>query len=61
MARGMDVGGVEYVVSYDPPRYIQTYIHRIGRTARAGQLGTAITIILKKEVFIMITVLENSA
>lgn len=50
MARGMDVDNVEYVVSYDVPPFLKTYIHRIGRTARAGRSGTAITLLEKKEV-----------
>ena len=47
--RGMDIN-VECVVSYDSPAYIQTYVHRVGRTARAGQNGTAVTILLKDKV-----------
>ncbi|XP_014663070.1 PREDICTED: ATP-dependent RNA helicase DDX51-like [Priapulus caudatus] len=49
-ARGMDVENVRYVISYDMPPYIKTYIHRVGRTARAGKPGTAITLLQKKEV-----------
>lgn len=48
--RGMDIDDVKYVISYDAPPYIKTYIHRIGRTARAGKEGTAITFLLKKEI-----------
>ncbi|KAJ8298998.1 hypothetical protein KUTeg_023058 [Tegillarca granosa] len=51
MARGMDVDNVRYVISYDVPAYIKTYIHRIGRTARAGKAGTAITLLQNKEFF----------
>ncbi|XP_063400701.1 ATP-dependent RNA helicase DDX51-like [Mytilus trossulus] len=51
MARGMDVENVKYVISYDPPPFIKTYIHRVGRTARAGKVGTAITMLQKKEFF----------
>lgn len=50
MARGMDVENVKYVISYDSPLFIKTYIHRVGRTARAGKLGTAFTLLQKKEV-----------
>lgn len=50
LARGMDIPGVKYVVSYDAPMYIKTYIHRIGRTARAGKKGTAVTLLLNEEV-----------
>ncbi|KNC80715.1 hypothetical protein SARC_06936 [Sphaeroforma arctica JP610] len=50
MSRGMDVSNVQYVVSYDAPSYIKTYIHRVGRTARAGRSGTAFTIVKRDEV-----------
>ncbi|XP_076471080.1 ATP-dependent RNA helicase DDX51-like [Babylonia areolata] len=51
MARGMDVDNVKYVISYDNPPFIKTYIHRVGRTARAGRAGTAISLLEKKEFF----------
>uniref|UniRef100_A0A1B0C2P6 ATP-dependent RNA helicase n=1 Tax=Glossina palpalis gambiensis TaxID=67801 RepID=A0A1B0C2P6_9MUSC len=49
LARGIDIPQVDIVISYDPPRHIKTYIHRIGRTARAGRPGTAITLLNQKE------------
>ena len=45
LARGMDIGTIDFVVSYDQPKFIKTYIHRIGRTARAGRQGNAITMV----------------
>ncbi|XP_070781932.1 ATP-dependent RNA helicase DDX51 [Enoplosus armatus] len=45
-ARGIDVSQVKCVVNYDAPQYIRTYIHRIGRTARAGKAGLAFTFLL---------------
>ncbi|TDH00141.1 hypothetical protein EPR50_G00185020 [Perca flavescens] len=45
-SRGIDVDGVKCVVNYDAPQYIRTYIHRIGRTARAGKTGLAFTFLL---------------
>lgn len=45
MARGMDIQGVKWVVSYDCPIYVKTYVHRVGRTARAGRAGSAITLL----------------
>lgn len=39
MARGMDIQGVSYVISYDVPNHVRGYIHRVGRTARAGNKG----------------------
>ena len=50
MARGMDVEGVSCVVNYDPPRQYQTYLHRAGRTARAGQKGVVFTLLSREEV-----------
>lgn len=50
MTRGMDVEGVKYVINYDMPTYIKTYIHRAGRTARAGHGGLCFTLLRKEEV-----------
>ena len=44
-ARGLDIEGVTHVVSYDIPHDTESYIHRIGRTGRAGQQGKAITFV----------------
>ena len=43
-ARGIDVSGVDYVFNYDIPQDPEYYVHRIGRTGRAGHSGVAITI-----------------
>ena len=45
LARGIDIGRIDFVISYDCPKFVKTYIHRVGRTARAGQNGRAITLI----------------
>lgn len=42
-ARGLDIRDVKYVINYDFPNNIEDYIHRIGRTGRAGETGTAYT------------------
>ena len=42
-ARGIDVDGVSHVVNYDLPNIPESYVHRIGRTARAGADGMAIS------------------
>jgi ATP-dependent RNA helicase RhlE len=42
-ARGIDVVGIEVVINYDLPNHTQDYVHRIGRTARAGLGGRAIS------------------
>ena len=48
VARGLDVPHVKYVINYDLPEDPEEYIHRIGRTARAGKSGTAITFLTEK-------------
>ncbi|AKU10265.1 ATP-dependent RNA helicase [Azoarcus sp. CIB] len=42
-ARGIDVAGISHVINFDPPRQVEDYVHRIGRTGRAGRDGIAIT------------------
>lgn len=44
-ARGIDVADVTHVINYDLPESLEDYIHRIGRTGRAGHTGTAVTLI----------------
>ncbi|SFJ93243.1 Superfamily II DNA and RNA helicase [Streptomyces pini] len=44
-ARGIDVEGVTHVVNYQTPEDEKTYLHRIGRTGRAGNTGTAVTLV----------------
>ncbi len=43
-ARGIDVDDLEYVINYEIPNISETYVHRIGRTGRAGANGTAISL-----------------
>lgn len=43
-ARGLDVDGIDLVIQLDPPKDTENYIHRAGRTARAGKSGTCITL-----------------
>lgn len=44
-ARGLDIPAVSHVINYDIPSNVEEYVHRIGRTARAGRRGTAITFV----------------
>jgi ATP-dependent RNA helicase DeaD len=48
-ARGLDITGVSHVVNYDVPNSPDIYVHRIGRTGRAGESGRAITLVTPKQ------------
>lgn len=48
-ARGLDVDGMSCVINYDLPQCPEDYIHRIGRTGRAGSVGTALSFILEED------------
>jgi ATP-dependent RNA helicase RhlE len=48
-ARGIDVGGISHVINFDPPADSETYVHRIGRTGRAGAKGIGITFVAPAE------------
>jgi len=44
-ARGLDIADVSHVINFQAPKDIESYIHRIGRTGRAGASGKALTFI----------------
>lgn len=50
-ARGIDVDDVEAVINYDIPQDIEYYVHRIGRTGRAGKKGRAFTLVVGREIY----------
>jgi ATP-dependent RNA helicase RhlE len=52
-ARGIDIPGVSYVINYDLPDVPENYVHRIGRTARAGREGEAITFCAPEEMLLL--------
>lgn len=47
-ARGLDIPNVKHVINYDMPNDIDEYVHRIGRTGRAGNLGVATSFMTEK-------------
>jgi ATP-dependent RNA helicase DeaD len=49
-ARGLDIPNISHVINYDLPEDLETYVHRIGRTARAGKDGVAATLIGESEI-----------
>ncbi|NEW06945.1 DEAD/DEAH box helicase [Paenibacillus sp. SYP-B3998] len=49
-ARGLDVEGVTHIFNYDVPQDAESYIHRIGRTGRAGQKGVAVTFATQRDI-----------
>ncbi|KAF4533100.1 hypothetical protein B566_EDAN003820 [Ephemera danica] len=62
-SRGIDIPDVTHVINYDFPRHIERYVHRVGRTGRAGNQGEAITLLSyneKYEASLLIGVLEKS-
>lgn len=48
-ARGLDISNLSHVINYDPPQDSDSYVHRIGRTGRAGKTGIAITLVTPRE------------
>lgn len=48
-ARGLDISNLDYIINYDVPQNYDSYIHRIGRTARAGSSGFAFTLVSKED------------
>ena len=57
-ARGLDIPQISHVVNYDMPQNLEEYVHRIGRTARMGRNGTAITFVTEWD-FPMLDLLQD--
>lgn len=49
-ARGLDISGVTHVYNFDIPQDPESYVHRVGRTGRAGQTGSAMTFVIPREI-----------
>ncbi|XP_014485624.1 PREDICTED: ATP-dependent RNA helicase DDX51 [Dinoponera quadriceps] len=60
LARGLDIPDVQLVVSYDVPKHIKGYIHRAGRTGRAGKPGTAVSLLTANQVGIFKQMLSGA-
>ncbi len=52
-ARGLDIDDITYVINYDMPEDVDTYVHRIGRTGRAGKEGTAVSFVTSEEQYLV--------
>ena len=48
-SRGLDVNDITHVYNYDFPRNIEEYVHRVGRTGRAGKTGISITLLTRND------------
>ena len=59
-ARGLDITGVEAVVNFEMPSQVDTYVHRIGRTARAGRGGKSCTLIGEGRRYLMKEVIKDA-
>ena len=60
-ARGLDIPSVDAVISYDAPKTLASYLHRVGRTARAGKKGTALTFMEESDRKLVKTIAKRGA
>ncbi|KEF58676.1 uncharacterized protein A1O9_06602 [Exophiala aquamarina CBS 119918] len=57
-SRGLDIPDVRFVINYDVPRNPTDYVHRVGRTARAGRQGTSVTFVGQRDVSLVLAIEE---
>jgi ATP-dependent RNA helicase DDX49/DBP8 len=57
-SRGLDIPDVQFVINYDVPRNPTDYVHRVGRTARAGRKGTSVTFVGQRDVELILAIEE---
>ena len=60
-SRGLDIPSISLVINYDVPRDPATYVHRVGRTARAGREGTSITFVGQRDVELILGIEEYTS
>lgn len=60
-SRGLDIKGIETVINYDMPQSYEQYIHRVGRTARAGRDGRSVTFICETDRKLLKKVIKHAA
>ena len=48
-ARGIDIPDVDWIIQFDPPQWSDSFVHRIGRTARAGRQGQSLLFLTENE------------
>lgn len=58
-SRGLDIKAVDLVINYEIPRKLSDYVHRVGRTARKGMEGEAVTFVTQNEVNLFLGLEKN--